>query len=201
MVFTQGDIALLASFLFGSYFPIAHRSPWGLWTTQQRQWYRADRSKYGGPPDWLWGTLFLFEHAFPAIGSFLFFRAYDVDHQSITIASFILVMGIVALRKVWEALFFDYRDSRGAAYVAWGAVLLYIPLLVLVIITASNGALGLRGQGWTACALFAVHMGWLVYVASLSLYWQMYAGMTRKEAQRALVTAKGMDMGMGMSTK
>lgn len=169
----------------------ARRSPWGLWTTKTRNWFRVNRARYGGIGESAFGTLRLITSLALALGSFFYFRAHIAAEQALSIAQFAIINASVALFKVWWALFFDYRDARAAFVVIMFATFFNVAAAVIAGVVAEESP----GLGWTSFGLLLFHALTLAYLTAMSWNWQVHTGMTRKQA-RALDVARGLDSEM-----
>lgn len=183
MTFTQVDVAHILIWAFWSYFHIEHRSPWGLWTTHAKRQYTANRQKVNnvGPTGPAYGILWLLVPGLVAGGSFYFFREYELlASQGLYISNFVVIVATTVLNKVWRALFFDYFDSRAAAWVGAFALMGNIASCVIVGIA----------KAWISLALYAVHAAWLAYLLYVSIVWQNEFGLNRKQSRKVLIESR-----------
>lgn len=179
-MFTREDGAHAALWLLFSYWQVAHRTPWGLWTTAQRTWYRRTRRQLGGPSEHVWGTLWLFSHGIMGIGLFATFRHADAL-QSLYWAAFVLALAHLVLEKVWKTLFWDYRDSLAAAWVGGASVLTLGGLFGVSV--AMSVQLVPRVWPWVGVGCLAAMLVYSVYTLALSVHWARFTALSRKDAR------------------
>ncbi len=152
------------------YWRVAHATPWGRWTPAQRRWYERVRSSVGainGPSEAGWGTIWIFSHGLQVIGAGLYFRYISAaagcsEGLYIAVAVLAAVNGISD--KIWEALFFDTRNFRGALILAYMAAASSVAVSVLVAVAVSGCPAASPAVGWVAFSAWALHSLWWVYL-------------------------------------
>jgi len=179
MVFSQLDVVHLLAWAFWFYFHVEHQSPWGLWTTSARQRYRARRRAVGGvgPTGPAYGVLWLVMPLLVVAATFYFFREFETASQGLYIGNFVVIIITSVLVKVWRPLFFDYSDSRAAAWVGAGALLGNVANCVIVGVATA----------WVSLGLYAAHALWLAYLLYVSVVWQNRFGLNRAQSRMVLV--------------
>jgi predicted permease len=114
-----------------------------------------------------------------ALGSFFYFRTHIATEQALSIAQFVIINASIAMFKVWWAMFFDYRDSRGAFVVIMFATFFNVGAAVIAGVVAEQSP----ALGWASFALLVFHVLVLAYLTVMSWNWQVRTGMTRKQAR------------------
>jgi len=183
MPFTVLDVAHLGFWLVWCYVPIGHRSPWGLWTTRMRKWFRIHQKRHGGPTESAYGTLRLISSLLMALPAFLYFRTYTDAEQGMSIAQYVLINATIVMVKLWWVLFFDYRDSRGAFAMGIIGTTFGVTTVALCGVVVGRNAPAGTAEGWAAFSLFLAHALWVLYLTAVAWNWQSAMGVNRKQAR------------------
>ena len=164
MVLTSNDISHVLVWLVWEYYSFAFKSPWGLWSPQTRDKFRSKRrqTKYIGPTESVYGTVWLITPLLLSAGSFIFFREFEtVALQWIYITNFILIVATSVFNKLWRPLFFDYNLYLAAAWMKGLALLCNIICCAMVGIS----------NAWVPLGLYTLHALWLTYMIYVSVSW------------------------------
>lgn len=153
--FNEPFATALLLWVFWSLYRVAHRSPFGLWTSAQRTWYLKIRKRLGwGPRPAAAGIYMLIMYPLLGLGQAWYHVTFQTCNIGLYPATTIVAIVAIAIEKVWCDLMWDRRDGDAAF---WVLVILHIPLLIawitLVAVTDECPAIG---DGWTRWYLIGV---------------------------------------------
>lgn len=160
------DVSILVSWACWVFYPIAHRSPWGYWSTRQSSWYHAKRERLGWAfHESVYGTVWLIFRPLLIISLWGFTRTYD-ESSAMYILTLTFAFVAIGMGKIWEELFFDRRDAANAMILAILSSILYLCAGIFACLTD-----GTEWYRWVLAAFCFVAALWFFYHVAVCYVW------------------------------
>jgi hypothetical protein len=155
------DVAILISWSSWILFPIAHRHPWGHYTSRQHYWYKELMKKYEiGIPAPFYGIYWLIVFPLLILTLWAYTRTYESQkvYYIITLLFSFLAVGV---EKVATELFWDRQDFGAAFYTNLLLVLpFYLTSTIACGITPNDNMINDHWIKWLLMTMLIIQTLW-----------------------------------------